>query len=133
MGIFDLSQKNFLNQYKSAAWRSDVERKEAVAAVRASGKFPFRAMINIIQTYHPSESNKEHVRMRMACLEELVQDFRDPSMIVPLIDILKVVDSISRAYLTRILQKLYQKDYSDVFVDQLRSENSDVRKVVRIS
>ena len=48
MGLFDTAQKQFLTQFKSGTWRSEAERKEAIAAIRASGKLPIKNMIQII-------------------------------------------------------------------------------------
>ncbi len=130
MRLFETGHKNFINQFKAANWLSEAERKEAVAKVRASGKIPFRAMVNVIQNYHPSESSKERVRLRMLCLEELIHSFHDPSYISPLMDLLPVVDAISRKHLVIILKDLFRKEYSGMYIDQLKSDKEEVRKAM---
>lgn len=131
MGLFDLGYKQFLSQFKSGEWRSEAERLEAVAAVRATQKMPFRQMLSIIQTAHPSETNKDRVKSRMQCLEELCVEFKEASMIPPMLDAIGAVDAITREYLIRILRSLYQKEFSAIYVDLLKSDNDDVRIAVR--
>ncbi len=131
MGLFDLGYKQFLTQFKSGEWHSEAERKEAVASVRATQKMPFRQMLSIIQTLHPSETNKERVRNRMQCLEELCVEFKEPSMVPPLLESISQLDGLSREYVIRILRSLYQKEFSSLYVDLLKSDNDDVREAIR--
>ncbi len=130
MGLFDSSQKDFLAQFKIADWRSEVERKEAVAAVRASGKLPVKGMIQIIGSLHPSESNKERVRTRMMSLEEMLDGVKDPTIVSPMLDLLPKVDAVSRDFLIRILKMLYQKEQSEYFVDYLKSGQKEIREAM---
>jgi twitching motility protein PilT len=131
VGLFDQGGKSFLAQFKRGSWRSEAERREVVAAVRASKKIPFRAMINVIQNAHPSESSKERVRQRMECLEELFENIKEPSLIPLLLDLLESTDATSREYLERILRSIYEKEHSNLYIDSLKSNNPDVRKVIQ--
>ena len=131
MALFDTSLKNFMSSFKSADWKSEAERKEAVAAVKASGKVPYRNMIQIIQSLHPSEASKDRVYSRMSCLEELMKDVKEPSIVHPLLDLLGQIDGYSREFLVRILSNSYQKDMSNAYIDRFKSDKKAVREAIR--
>ncbi len=128
MALFNNPLKTFINDFRNGEWASEALRKDAVAAIKASGKIPFRNMIQIIQSLHPTESSRERVRSRMACLEELLDGVKNPSLTSSLLDILGVVDSNSRESLIRILIQMYQKEQSAFYIDYLKSEDINVRR-----
>ncbi|MBN1879700.1 PilT/PilU family type 4a pilus ATPase [bacterium] len=130
VGLFDSSQKEFLTQFRSGDWRSEVERKESVAAIRAGGKLPVKNMIQVIGSLHPSETSKERVRSRMMCLEEILEGVKDPTIVSPMLDLLPKVDAVSREFLIRILKNLYQKEQSEYFVEYLKSGQKEIREAM---
>jgi len=130
VGIFDSAQKRFMSQFKMGSWRSEVERKEALAAVKAEGKLPIKNMIQIIGNVHASESNKERVRTRMMCLEEILEGVRDPQYVSPLLDLIPKVDAFSREFLIKILQSTFSKAHSEQYLEFFKSPDKDIRKAI---
>ncbi|MBN1356300.1 PilT/PilU family type 4a pilus ATPase [bacterium] len=131
MALFDLSQRSFLNRFRNADFRSEAERKEAVAAIRASKKIPFRSMIGVIGSLHPSEGSRERVRQRMACLEDLCEGVQDPTLIPPMMELLETVDAYSREFLERILRNVYIKEHSNLYIERLKSQSVEVRRTIQ--
>ncbi|MCD4654504.1 PilT/PilU family type 4a pilus ATPase [bacterium] len=130
MGFFDSAHKRFKSQFKVGSWRSEVERKEAVAAIRAEGRLPIKNMIQIIGNMHASESNKERVRSRMMCLEEILEGVKDPQFITPLLDLVPKVDAFSRKFLIRILQSTFNRAFSENYLDFFKSPDKTIRKAM---
>ncbi|MBN1297654.1 PilT/PilU family type 4a pilus ATPase [bacterium] len=132
MAFFDSAQKRFLTQFKSGSWRSEAERQESIAAVRAEGKVPIKNMIQIIASLHASEASKERVRTRMMCLEEMIDDMKDPIYIIPLLELLPRIDAYSREFLIRILQATYDASLSENYIEYFKSGDKSIREAIGI-
>lgn len=130
MGLFDSTQKKFLNHFKHGSWTSEAERREEVAAIRAEGKLPIKNMIQIIGNSHASESNKERVKSRMVTLQEVIAGVRDSQYVGLLLDLVPKVDGYSRQYLKEILKSTYDKELSESYLDFFKSNDKNIRKVM---
>ncbi|HPQ40518.1 MAG TPA: PilT/PilU family type 4a pilus ATPase, partial [bacterium] len=132
MGFFDSAQKRFLNEFKTCSWRSEAERRESIAALKAEGKLPVKSMIQVIGSLHASEGSKENVRVRMTCLEEILEDVRDPGHVAPLLDLLSKIDGYSREFLIRILEKTYDKNFTEGYIEYFKSGDRTIRQAMAV-